>query len=73
MREIDLGRRAEPSLARRGEQYFNDATLCYQQWQSCATCHPDGRADALYWDLLNDGVGNTKNTKSLLMAALTPR
>jgi cytochrome c5 len=26
----------------------------------------------MYWDLLNDGVGNTKNTKSLLMSALTP-
>ena len=72
VRAIDLGPRIQPSLARRGEQLFNDATLCFQHWQSCATCHPDGRADALYWDLLNDGIGNTKNTKSLLMAALTP-
>ena len=72
VRQIDLGQGAKPSLARRGEQYFNDATLCFQEWQSCATCHPDGRADALYWDLLNDGIGNTKNTKSLLMAPLTP-
>ena len=55
-----------------GEQYFNDATLCFQGWQSCASCHPDGRSDALYWDLLNDGMGNTKNTKSLLMSTLTP-
>ena len=69
---IDLDFSHPPSLARRGEKLFNDATLCRQQWQSCATCHPDGRADALYWDLLNDGIGNTKNTKSLLMAALTP-
>ena len=68
----ELGPRIPTSLARKGEQYFNDATLCSEHWQSCATCHPDGRADALYWDLLNDGVGNTKNTKSLLMAALTP-
>jgi cytochrome c peroxidase len=45
---------------------------CFQTWQSCATCHPDGRDDALYWDLPNDGVNNTKNTKSLLMATLTP-
>jgi DNA-binding beta-propeller fold protein YncE len=58
--------------ARLGEQYFHDATLCFEQWQSCATCHPDGRSDALYWDLLNDGLGNTKDTKSLLMSALTP-
>jgi DNA-binding beta-propeller fold protein YncE/mono/diheme cytochrome c family protein len=72
VRAIDLGPRLPASPARQGAAYFNDATLCFQQWQSCATCHPDGRADALYWDLLNDGIGNTKNTKSLLMAALTP-
>lgn len=72
VREIVREGPATPSPARRGEQYFNDARLCFQQWQSCATCHPDGRADALYWDLLNDGIGNTKNTKSLLMAPLTP-
>ncbi|MBI4660815.1 MAG: hypothetical protein HY735_18420 [Verrucomicrobia bacterium] len=47
--------------------FFNDAQLCAQRWQSCASCHDaDGRMDALNWDLLNDGVGNPKNTKSLL-------
>jgi cytochrome c peroxidase len=51
---------------------FNDATICFQQWQSCASCHPDGRADGLNWDLLNDGVGNPKNTKSLLLSIQTP-
>ncbi|MHC4594748.1 MAG: c-type cytochrome, partial [Planctomycetota bacterium] len=46
---------------------------CFQQWQSCASCHPGGgRADALNWDLLNDGIGNPKNTKSLLLAHKTP-
>jgi len=63
---------AARSAAWRGEAAFNDATGCRQRWQSCATCHPDGRDDALYWDLLNDGDSNTKNTKSLLMATLTP-
>jgi cytochrome c peroxidase len=59
--------------ARTGEQHFNDATLCFQKWHSCASCHPgNGRADALNWDLLNDGLGNPKNTKSLLMAHKTP-
>ncbi len=67
-----LGPGAAGSPERRGEQYFHDATLCRQQWQSCASCHPDARSDALYWDLLNDGVGNTKNTKSLLLSAATP-
>ena len=28
--------------------------------------------DALNWDLLNDGIGNPKNTKSLLQAHETP-
>jgi cytochrome c peroxidase len=51
---------------------FNDATICRQHWQSCASCHPDGRSDGLNWDLLNDGVGNPKNTKSVLLAHRTP-
>jgi hypothetical protein len=57
---------------RRGEMLFHDATLCYQNWQSCASCHPDGRMDALNWDLENDGQGNPKNTKSMLFAHATP-
>jgi cytochrome c peroxidase len=48
---------------------FNDAQLCFQGWQSCASCHDvDGRTDALNWDLLNDGVANPKNTRTLLYA-----
>jgi hypothetical protein len=69
---VPLEESSQTEPARLGEQCFNDATLCFQQWQSCATCHPDGRSDTLYWDLLNDGIANTKNTKSLLMSALTP-
>jgi len=57
---------------RRGDMLFNDAHLCFQKWQSCASCHPDGRADALNWDLLNDGIGNPKNTKSMLLSHQTP-
>jgi YVTN family beta-propeller protein len=61
------------SLAQKGEFYFHDATLCFQGWQSCASCHPgDARADGLNWDLPNDGIGNPKNTKSLLLAFRTP-
>jgi len=52
---------------------FNDASLCFQTWQSCASCHTDqARADSLNWDLLNDGLGNPKNTKSLLLSHQTP-
>jgi len=60
------------NMVRQGEFYFNDASLCYEGWQSCASCHPGGgRVDGLNWDLLNDGVGNPKNTKSLLLATKT--
>lgn len=61
------------SSIRRGEMLFNDARLCFQQWQSCASCHSyDARVDALNWDLLNDGIGSPKNVKSLLLAHRTP-
>jgi cytochrome c peroxidase len=61
------------TLVRKGEFYFHSATICFQGWQSCSSCHPgDARADGLNWDLLNDGVGNPKNTKSLLLAHQTP-
>ncbi len=69
---ITLGEKSPLTAVRRGELLFNDATICHQHWQSCASCHPDGRSDSLNWDLLNDGVGNPKNTKSLLLAHRTP-
>jgi len=64
--------RQAPTMARRGEICFNDAMLCFQRWQSCASCHPGARADGLNWDLMNDGMGNHKNTKSLLLVFDTP-
>ena len=72
IRTITLGPKPELTVRRRGELLFNDATICYQQWQSCASCHPNGRTDALKWDLMNDGHNNAKNTKSLLLAHATP-
>ncbi len=61
---------AEPVL--RGEMLFNDGAKCFQQWQSCASCHPDGIVDGLNWDLLNDGIGNPKQSKSLYLSGVTP-
>ena len=61
-----------PSAVRKGEMFFNDASLCFQHWQSCASCHPDARVDGLNWDLLNDGLGNPKNTKNMLLSHKTP-
>ncbi len=69
---IPLGPPPEISLVRRGEMLFYDATLCFQGWHSCSSCHPDTRADALNWDLLNDSLGNPKNTKSMLLSHETP-
>ena len=57
----------------KGEKFFNDAMNCFQNWQSCNGCHPgDARMDAMNWDLMNDGVGNSKNCKSLLFSHVTP-
>jgi YVTN family beta-propeller protein len=70
---IALGPSEPLTAARRGELAFNDASLCFQGWQSCASCHSsDARVDGLNWDLLNDGMGNPKNVKSLLLAYETP-
>jgi YVTN family beta-propeller protein len=70
---LPLAPAQEPGLVRKGEMLFNDARLCSQGWQSCSSCHDtDGRTDAFNWDLLNDGLNNPKNTKSLLWAHQTP-
>ena len=73
-RVVTIAMGAKPRLTpqRRGEMLFHDARLCFQHWQSCASCHPSARMDALNWDLLNDGMGNLKNTRSLLLAHKTP-
>jgi len=62
-KSIPLGKTTEATVARKGEVLFNDASLSFQS---------DGRASALNWDLLNDGVANPKNTKSLLLSHQTP-
>jgi hypothetical protein len=69
---IAVGPRPQMTLERKGELLFHDATICSQHWQSCASCHPDGRGDGLNWDLMNDDQGNPKNTKSMLLAHQTP-
>lgn len=69
---VALGPAPKMTVQRRGEMLFNDATLCFQHWQSCASCHPDSRVDALNWDLMNDGLGTPKNNKSMLQAHVTP-
>jgi DNA-binding beta-propeller fold protein YncE len=69
---VSIGQQPKADEARRGERLFHDARLAHQHWLSCATCHPDGRMDGLNWDLLNDGIGNAKNTRSLVLSHFTP-
>jgi DNA-binding beta-propeller fold protein YncE/mono/diheme cytochrome c family protein len=71
-KKISLGPQPAPDAARRGEMVFHDAMHCFQHWLSCATCHPDARSDGLNWDLLNDGIGNPKNSRSLVWSHKTP-
>ncbi len=69
----DINPERVESKIHRGEKYFNDAANCFQSWQSCNGCHPgDGRTDGMNWDLMNDGIGNPKNCKSLLYSHVTP-
>ncbi len=69
---VSLGNQPPDSVVRKGEFFFNDASRCFQNWQSCTTCHPDSRVDGLNWDILNDGIGNPKNVKNMLYAHRTP-
>jgi DNA-binding beta-propeller fold protein YncE len=70
---VELGPKRALSTEEQGERWFNDASICFQGWQSCASCHgEEARVDGLNWDLLNDGIGNPKNTRSLLWAHRTP-
>jgi cytochrome c peroxidase len=70
---IRIGPEKPMSTVRRGHFLFHDARRsCFQGWLSCSSCHPDVGADGLNWDLLNDGIGNRKNTKMLIGSHETP-
>lgn len=69
---LKLGTQPGENQARRGERIFHDASTTTQKWLSCTSCHPEGRTDGLNWDMPNDGIGNTKNTKSMLNSFDTP-
>ena len=72
VKAVDMNPGREETKENSGEKYFNDATNCFQGWQSCTGCHPgEGRADGMNWDLMNDGVGNSKNCKSMLYSHVT--
>lgn len=61
----------QPGVSK-GELYFNDARLCFQQWQSCATCHPSGRTDGMEWAFPTaEGLGRPEVTCDLARIDLT--
>ena len=72
METITIGQQIEATSERMGEQIWYDARFCYQKWESCASCHPDARTDAINWDNINDGLGNPKQTKSMVFSHRTP-
>ena len=74
IKSVNLNPNRTESTVDKGEKYFNDASKCFQNWQSCNGCHPgDARMDAMNWDLMNDNIGNPKNCKSLLFSHVTPK
>lgn len=57
---------------RNGESNFYDGALCFQKWQSCHSCHPFTRPDALNWILGGGAIVAPKNAKSMLYSWWTP-
>lgn len=69
---LSLGEQPEADIVRLGETLWYDATKCYQNWEACASCHPDGRVDGFNWDNLNDGIGNPKSAVSMMYTHRCP-
>jgi hypothetical protein len=66
LKTIKLDTTKEEDATRGGERLWNDATICMGEWQSCSSCHPDGRMDGLNWDNMNDGIGTPKSAASMV-------
>ncbi|NLG17090.1 MAG: c-type cytochrome [Fibrobacter sp.] len=69
--KIDLGPEKTFTSERQGERNFSDASICFQKWQTCFSCHPFTRPDAINW-ILNTTNSTPKNAKSMLYAWWTP-
>jgi cytochrome c peroxidase len=63
-REMPLGPKQEPSLARQGEAIFYDGRRSLDQWYSCHSCHYEGHTNAVAMDTRNDG--RDRNFKTVL-------
>lgn len=70
---IALGGPPTPSLTRRGEAVFLDASRSFHQWYSCNTCHVEGNTNGSVYDTFNDGsYGTLKKVLSLRGVTQTP-
>lgn len=72
--KIELGDEPAMTMERNGEYQFycGDIYHCTGAWQSCNSCHPHTRPDALNW-ILSGANGAQKNAKSMLYSWWTPR
>ncbi len=70
VRTLSFAAQPENDEVRTGHILFADATQCYQQWESCMSCHPAGEAGGFAW--MEDLEGSLKSTKSLLYSHRTP-
>ncbi|HEX2959800.1 MAG TPA: hypothetical protein VHO70_23390 [Chitinispirillaceae bacterium] len=70
--KVTLGESKPLNAERQGAFNFFDAYNCLQQWQSCFSCHPFGRPDALNWMLSSD-ISRQRNAKSMLYSWWTPK
>jgi YVTN family beta-propeller protein len=68
---ISLGPAIPFTGERKGEFHFFDGSICQGTWQSCQSCHPLTRPDALNWTLNSDN-SFPKNVKSMLYSWWTP-
>jgi YVTN family beta-propeller protein len=57
---------------RNGASNVCDAKLCFQNWQSCYSCHPFNRPDGLNWILGGGAIVCPKNTRSFVYSWWTP-
>jgi DNA-binding beta-propeller fold protein YncE len=70
--KIALGEYKPANAERQGSFNFFDGYQCVQQWQSCFSCHPFSRPDALNWMLGSELTPRQRNAKSMLHAWWTP-
>jgi len=73
VKRLSFAEQPEANAVRQGHILWSDANNCYQKWESCNSCHPDGVVDGFNWDNLNDGLGGGgKSAKSMLYSHRTP-